>query len=320
MKKQPLISIILPFRNEIKELGETLQSFIDQTYKNKEVILVDSDSNDGSTEIAKAFAKKYKWIKYFNNPPKPGKWATEYYIDAITSAKGEVIYMADANGKIMPDYLELTVPLIKGDVAGVVGKVIIWPSNKWIPRFRDVLWTLRYNNTPRMQREINAGGILPRTFSRAAYDKVGGFNPQAGWAIDTFFNKALLKHSYKIIYEPKAEWWHKWRDDPKILIRYSYKFGKLNHDLIRTEKKQLLKIAFFLSPVVFLIIGFFNSLFFLYLIVHPALIMIKYIKLFIKARGHKNRYYVLLGPIISYMQNIPYALGFLRSLIMPKRR
>ncbi len=68
MTEKRLVSIILPFRNEIRELGETLQSFIDQTYKNKEVILVDSDSNDGSTEIAKGFAKKYKWIKYFNNP------------------------------------------------------------------------------------------------------------------------------------------------------------------------------------------------------------------------------------------------------------
>ncbi len=319
MKKQPLVSIILPFRNEIRELEETLKSFIDQTYKNKEVILVDSDSDDGSMQVAKSYAKKYKWIKYFNNPPKPGKWATEYYIDAISRAKGEVIYMADANGKIMPNYLALTVPLINDEVAGVVGKVIIWPSNEWISKFRDVLWTLRYNNYARLRRETNEGRILPRTFSKKAYDKVGGFNPSAGWAIDTFFNKSLLKAGYKIIYEPKAEWWHKWRNNPKVLMKYSYKFGKLNYDTIKTDKKQWLKIVFFLSPFVALIAGFFNPWYFLYLIIHPAILMLKYMKLFFQAKGHKNRRYVLLGPVVSYLQNIPYSLGFLKSLITPKK-
>ncbi|MBS3144265.1 glycosyltransferase [Candidatus Woesearchaeota archaeon] len=318
MKK---VSIICPFFNEDDILEETILAFMDQTYKNKEIILLDN-AHPGRkcTEIAKKYAKKYKWIKYYYVKNIPGKWATHYYMEAMKHATGEVIYMADANAKIMPKYLELTVPLIKGDVAGVVGKVIIWPSGKWLAKFRDVVWSLRYNNIPRLERETKEGRILPRTFSRAAYDKVGGFNPDAGWGIDIFFNRALLKHGYKLIYEPKAEWWHQWRDEPKALIKYSYKFGKLNEEIIRSDKKQLLKIAFFLSPLVCIVLGFFNPLFFWYVLLHPILLMMRYIQLFLQAKKHKHRGYVLLGPLVSYMQNVPYAFGFIRSWFIRKKK
>ncbi|MEK6861412.1 MAG: glycosyltransferase family A protein, partial [Nanoarchaeota archaeon] len=157
---QPKVSIICPFRNEINELKETLDSFIKQTYKNKEVILIDSDSTDGSMELAKSYAKKYKFIKYFNNPYKPGRWATEFYIDAINRSTGSIIYMADANGKLAPDYLELTVKNLRGNIAGVVGKLRIWLSNSAISKYRDVIWTLRYDDVKRIEKEINEGRIL----------------------------------------------------------------------------------------------------------------------------------------------------------------
>jgi glycosyltransferase involved in cell wall biosynthesis len=317
MKK---VSIICPFYNEGDVLEETILSYVAQTYKNKEVILLDNSSpGHKGSETAKKYAKKYKWMKYHYVKNIPGKWASHYYVEAMKRAKGEVIYMGDANAKLMPNYLELTAPLVTGDVAGVVGKVIIWPSKQWIPRFRDVVWTLRYNDIPRLQRECNEGRILPRTFSRAAFDKVGGYNEEAGWAVDTFLNNNFLKAGYRIIYEPKAEWWHQWRDNPIPLIKYSYKFGKLNIDTIKTDKKQWKKIAFFLSPFPFIVAGFFNPWYFTYLILHPTLIMLKYIKLFFKAKGHKNRPFVLLGPIVSYLQNIPYSIGFLRGLLTRKK-
>ena len=191
----------------------------------------------------------------------------------------------------------------------------IWLSEKKIAKFRDVIWTLRYNDVKRIEKEINEGRILPRTFSKKAYDIVGGFNPKAGWAIDTFFNRALLKQGYILVYEPRAIWWHKWREDLKVLWKYSYKFGKLNTDIIRTDKKQWLKIAYFFVPFLLIILGFFNPSFFYLLLLHPFFIFVRLASIFFRASGVKHRNYIWYGIIVSYVQNIPYSLGFIRGLI-----
>lgn len=314
--KMKKVSIICPFHNEDDILEETIQSFVAQTYPNKELILMDnSDPGNKATEIAKAYAKKYPWIKYYYTPNIKGKWASHYYIEAIKKAIGEVMYIADANAKIPPDYLVLTVPLIKGKVAGVVGKVKIWPDPSPISKYRDVVWTLRYNDISRIEREIGESHNFPRTLSKEAYDKVGGFKPEAGWAIDTFFNQDLKKQGYVTVYEPRAVWWHKWRDNPRALMRYSYKFGTLNYDLAKTDTRQWLKIGFFLSPFVALVLSVFFPWLLMYVILHPFLLLLKYLKLYLQAKGHPHRSYVLLGPFISYLQNVPYTFGFLKSLL-----
>ena len=52
-----LVSIIVPIYNAEKYLSETIQSVVNQTYKNWELILVDDCSEDNSYEIAQQFSK-----------------------------------------------------------------------------------------------------------------------------------------------------------------------------------------------------------------------------------------------------------------------
>ena len=52
------VSIILPIFNNINTLEYTLESIIKQTFKNFELIIIDDNSTDGSSEIA--IALKYK--------------------------------------------------------------------------------------------------------------------------------------------------------------------------------------------------------------------------------------------------------------------
>lgn len=65
MIKNQLISIIVPVYNGEKYLNECLESIINNTYKNIEIIIVDDGSTDGSADICKKYMEIDSRIKYF---------------------------------------------------------------------------------------------------------------------------------------------------------------------------------------------------------------------------------------------------------------
>lgn len=64
---KPLVSVVLPVYNGQKFLSKSIESIINQTYKNWELIIVDDCSTDSSHEIAKDFALKDNRITVIKN-------------------------------------------------------------------------------------------------------------------------------------------------------------------------------------------------------------------------------------------------------------
>lgn len=58
MQNLELISVIVPVYNVEKYIRECLDSIVNQTYKNLQIILVDDGSTDNSGKICDEFAKK----------------------------------------------------------------------------------------------------------------------------------------------------------------------------------------------------------------------------------------------------------------------
>ncbi len=63
--EEDLISILVPVYNIREYIGECIETLINQTYKNIEIILVDNGSDDGSYEICQEYAKKDSRIRLF---------------------------------------------------------------------------------------------------------------------------------------------------------------------------------------------------------------------------------------------------------------
>ena len=61
-----LVSVITPIYNSEKYISKTINSVINQSYKNLEIILVDDGSTDKTYEILKKYAKMDKRIKLFH--------------------------------------------------------------------------------------------------------------------------------------------------------------------------------------------------------------------------------------------------------------
>lgn len=63
--KNPLVSVVIPTRNRKNLLKKAIESAINQTYKNLEIIIADNASDDGTEEMCREYAAKDSRIKYF---------------------------------------------------------------------------------------------------------------------------------------------------------------------------------------------------------------------------------------------------------------
>ena len=94
-----LISVIVPVYNTEQYLKECLDSIINQTYKNIEIIIIDDGSTDNSLKIIKEYAENDGRIKYVS---RENKGTLKTRIEGIKKAKGEFISFVDSD-----DWLEL---------------------------------------------------------------------------------------------------------------------------------------------------------------------------------------------------------------------
>ena len=93
-----LVSIIIPIYNTEKYIRECLDSAINQTYNNIEIILINDGSTDNSQNICEEYTQKYKNIKLFNIRNHGVSYSRNFGID---KSDGEYIVFVDSD-----DYIE----------------------------------------------------------------------------------------------------------------------------------------------------------------------------------------------------------------------
>ncbi|WP_027137288.1 glycosyltransferase family 2 protein [Gaetbulibacter saemankumensis] len=94
----PLISILTPFKNTEIYLAECLESIINQTYSNWELLIIDDGSTDGSYNLVKSYADKDQRIKLYKNP---GQGIIQALRHAFSESSGDYITRMDSDD-IMP--------------------------------------------------------------------------------------------------------------------------------------------------------------------------------------------------------------------------
>ena len=72
MTNNDLISIITPFKNSSEFLNESLESIINQSYLNWELIIIDDYSNDNSFQLVNSISQNDKRIKLYKNEGEKG--------------------------------------------------------------------------------------------------------------------------------------------------------------------------------------------------------------------------------------------------------
>ncbi len=111
-----LVSIIIPTKNRPKMLTECIDSIIDQTYRNIEIIIVDDDHDNWSAEeCVTGYLNNNYNIKYYKNPGFGGNSARNY---GVAKSKGSIIAFCDDDDMFEKQKIERQLDLLLRSDAG----------------------------------------------------------------------------------------------------------------------------------------------------------------------------------------------------------
>ncbi|WP_461879752.1 glycosyltransferase [Fusicatenibacter sp.] len=113
MEHLPLISVIVPVYKAELYLDQCVQSIVNQTFKNLEILLVDDGSPDKCSEICDIWSKKDGRIKVIHQVNSGSGAARNVALD---KAKGDIVSFVDSDDYIAPEMYEHLVRLMVEDV------------------------------------------------------------------------------------------------------------------------------------------------------------------------------------------------------------
>lgn len=202
----PLVSIIVPGKNEGKHIYKLAQSLREQTYTNYELIIVDDGSDDQTPEICENL-KKMGFIDLFlRNNVRGGKASAANL--ALRFTKGKFIVHLDADCSYDRDAIEniITPFYLDSKIGGVGGNVQV---RNYKESLVTTLQAIEYSDTISVGRIVSSHLGIYRVISGAfgafrkdVLDRIGGWD--IGPGLDGDITVKIRKLGYKIHFEPSA--------------------------------------------------------------------------------------------------------------------
>src|SRR5207245_10372030 len=115
----PLVSIIIPGRNEESVIGNTVNQCIQQTYKNIEILVICHNCTDKTFEHAHVDDRRVKVFDFKTSQAGKGI-ALNFGVDYTN---GQYICIIDSDGKLSRDFIANALPLFNEGYAAVQGKI-----------------------------------------------------------------------------------------------------------------------------------------------------------------------------------------------------
>jgi chlorobactene glucosyltransferase len=130
LKEGPLVSVLIPARDEENNIERCVASLEDQDYQNYEILIIDDNSEDRTFEIIQRLANQNKRIKAYKGKPLPPEWyGKTFAMEQLYSyAKGEILLFTDADTIHSPTSVSWTVTNLKATgadlISGYVGQIL----------------------------------------------------------------------------------------------------------------------------------------------------------------------------------------------------
>jgi glycosyltransferase involved in cell wall biosynthesis len=116
----PLLSVLVPVYNENKTIREALRQIRVADPQDKEIIVLDGDSTDGTRETLRELMQADPELRVIFEEKREGKGAA--LLKGFAAARGQIILIQDADLEVLPtEYPSLLEPILNGGTAIVYG-------------------------------------------------------------------------------------------------------------------------------------------------------------------------------------------------------
>ena len=194
----PLISIIVPNYNYGQYLGEAIESVLNQTYKNIQLIVVDNESTDNSIEIASKYGDSITLVQ------KPHGGVSSARNLGMTIAKGEYICFLDSDDTWSPEKLEMQLKVALATQADVVYSGVSVCDSK-LSKVEELFPEYRGDCASHFftypTKAIILLGCSNAMTSRKAINEVGEFKSYLHFSADWDFFRRICKNA-RVEYVP----------------------------------------------------------------------------------------------------------------------
>ena len=236
--KSPMVTVIVPCRNEERFIAGCLDSILASTYPREalEVLVVDGRSDDGTRSVLADYIARHPTVRMLDNPRRIQPAALNIGIGA---ARGEILVRMDAHVVYPPNYItDLVAALLETGAGNVGGVLVTVPANETaIARAIAVA----------MAHPFGVGNSLFRIgvkkpqwvdtvaffcCRRETFERVGLFD-EAALDEDSEFNTRLIQSGGRILLVPNVVCHYFARASLRQIARMAYQYGYSKPFVIR---------------------------------------------------------------------------------------
>jgi chlorobactene glucosyltransferase len=177
----PIVSIILPARNEEKYIAKCLDSLLNQDYPNFEIIAVNDSSTDETGVIMQQYSARDPRILVVHAKPKPEGWAGKNWacFQGYLRARGDLLLFTDADTVHLPSTMSLSIKhLIFENLDALTAIPKLLSKDFWTKITLPMLSTFLHSRFSALRvndRKTKIGYFFGSFFiiTRSTYEKVG---------------------------------------------------------------------------------------------------------------------------------------------------
>ncbi len=231
--EEPLVTVIIPARNEEATIGAAIDSIRDQSYRNLQIVVVDGASTDGTAEIIKRKVVEDPRVELVTNPraniPSSLNLAT-------AAARGVWLVRVDAHSTVSPTYVaQLVAHLQVGSWGGVGGRkdgVGYTPAGRAIAAVMSSKFGVG-NSKYHHAMDVEEVDHVPfGAYPVAVIRELGGWDEELTANEDFEFDYRLRQSGRRLLLDPKIVIDWDCRQSVANLFRQYLRYGRGKSDVV----------------------------------------------------------------------------------------